>query len=642
MQPSENSSGEHTTAQSRPQVLQGEEEFKHLFDVAPWGIGIADENGKILAINEALLRQGGFTVDDIASFENVSSLYADPQQRDQLVTSLRLGQRVEKVEIKFRRKDGTIYAGLLTLKPTLYQGRRCIQAVVEDITERKRAEAEIRASEERYRRLVELSPDPIAVHSLGKLVYVNQAAVHLVGATSADQLIGRPVMDIIHPDSRELVKQRMLEAVTGKEPLELVREKFIRLDGTPLDVEVIGMPMTFQGQPAAQVIVHDISARLHDEKVIHDLLAETERRLRHVLALRDINIAITSSLDLNMTLNLLLDELVTQLNVDAADVLLLNPYTQTLSFAVGRGFHTEMIKRVHLRLGEGYAGQAALERKTINLPDLSSEPNSLFKASCVTAEGFVAYYGAPLVAKGQVKGVMEIFQRSPLSPDQEWVNFLETLTRQAAIAIENISLFHELQRSNTELIFAYDDIIKGWSHTLDLREHQVVGHSERLSELTEQLAQRLGIHDAELVHIHRGALLHDVGKMGIPDQILHKPGTLTDHEWATIRLHPQIAHALLAPIEYLRRALDIPYCHHERWDGAGYPRHLKGEQIPIAARIFAVVDVWEAMTSERPYRKAWSQQEALDYIRSASGQHFDPAVVEKFLQTLNDMHKSHF
>jgi len=619
------------------QILQAGEEFQRLFESAPWGIGIADETGKIVALNEAILRQGGYTYEDIARIGNVANLYADTQQRDRMIADLRLGQPVENVEVQLKRKDGTLYNALVTLKPTIYKGQRCIQALVEDITGRKQAEAELRASEERYRRLVELSPEPVAVHSQGKLVYVNQAAVALVGATSAEQLIGTAVMDIIHPDSRELVKERMQQAVTGGKPLSLTREKFMRLDGKLLDVEVTAMPMTFQGQPAAQVIVHDISARIQDETIIHNLLAETERRLRYVLALRDINVAITSSLDLSMTLNLLLDELATQLNVDAADVLLLSPHTQTLSFAAGRGFHTDAVQRAHLRLGEGHAGRAALERQTINVPDLQAEPINIGRASYLSGEGFVAYYGAPLIAKGQVKGILEIFQRAPLSPDEEWINFLETITRQAAIAIDNISLFQELQRSNTELTFAYDDTIKGWSYALDLRDHEAEGHTQRVAELTEQLARRMGVSDVELVYVHRGALLHDIGKMGIPDHILLKPVALSESEWITMRLHPRYAYDILSPIEYLHPALDIPYCHHERWDGTGYPRGLKGSQIPLAARIFAVVDVWDALTSDRPYRKAWSQQEAIDYIRAQSDAQFDPAAVDVFLEVLYDM-----
>ena len=616
----------------RLEILQEVEEYQRLFEAAPWGIGIADEQGNLIALNDALLRQGGYTYEEIAEIGNAGNLYADVSQRDQLMAKFQQGLPVENVEVQFKRKDGAAYDALITLKPILYKGQQCTQAMVEDISERKKAEAALRESEERYRKLVEFSPDPMAVHCQGKLVYINRAAIDLVGASSAEELIGRPVMDIIHPDSRELVKERMHQAVTGGKPLSLVREKFMRLDGTPLDVEVTAMPMIFQGQPAAQVIVRDISARLQSETTIHNLLAETERRLKHVLALRDINVAITSSLDLSMTLNLLLEELVSQLDVDAADVLLLSPYTHTLSFAAGRGFRSNAVQRVHLRLGEGYAGRAALERKAITIPDLQAEPLSTGRTSYLAGEGFVAYYGAPLIAKGQVKGVLEIFQRSALSPDEEWNSFLETLTRQAAIAIDNISLFQELQRSNTELIFAYDDTIKGWSRALDLRDRETEGHTQRVAEMTELLAQRMGVNNADLVHIRRGALLHDIGKMGIPDHILLKPAALSEEEWVVMRRHPQYAYEMLSPIEYLRPAMDIPYCHHEHWDGSGYPRGLKGEQIPLAARIFAVVDVWDALISDRPYRKAWSVQKAIDYIKEQSGKHFDPEVVDVFLR----------
>jgi HD-GYP domain-containing protein (c-di-GMP phosphodiesterase class II) len=154
--------------------------------------------------------------------------------------------------------------------------------------------------------------------------------------------------------------------------------------------------------------------------------------------------------------------------------------------------------------------------------------------------------------------------------------------------------------------------------------------------MTMQLARSLGIGEAELVHIRHGALLHDIGKMGVPDGILLKPGKLTDEEWVLMRKHPQLAFNMLAPITYLKPALDIPYCHHEKWDGTGYPRGLKGVEIPLSARIFAVVDVYDALTSDRPYRKAWSKVKALEYIREQASKNFDPKAVESFLQVVNE------
>jgi putative nucleotidyltransferase with HDIG domain len=248
----------------------------------------------------------------------------------------------------------------------------------------------------------------------------------------------------------------------------------------------------------------------------------------------------------------------------------------------------------------------------------------------------VAYFGMPLIAKGQVKGVLEIFHRAPLAAGLDWVNLLETLTGQAAIAIDNAQLFDNLQRSNMDLALAYDATIKGWSHALDMRDKETEGHTQRVTELTERLARAMDVSEAEIVHIRRGALLHDIGKMGVPDGILLKPGNLTDDEWVLMYKHPQLAFDMLAPITYLKPALDIPHCHHEKWDGTGYPRGLKGEQIPLAARLFAVVDVWDALRSDRPYRKAWPEEQVLEHIRSQAGTHFDPKVVVLFLRVVSE------
>jgi putative nucleotidyltransferase with HDIG domain len=178
---------------------------------------------------------------------------------------------------------------------------------------------------------------------------------------------------------------------------------------------------------------------------------------------------------------------------------------------------------------------------------------------------------------------------------------------------------------------AYDATIEGWSQALDLRDHETEGHTRRVTEMTLALAREMGLQD-ELNQVRWGALLHDIGKIGIPDEILFKPSALTEEEWARMREHPVYAYRMISPIEFLRPALDIPYCHHEKWDGTGYPRGLKSEEIPLAARIFAVVDVWEALNSDRPYRKAWAREEAIEYIQTQKGKHFDPQVVDVFMR----------
>ncbi len=193
-----------------------------------------------------------------------------------------------------------------------------------------------------------------------------------------------------------------------------------------------------------------------------------------------------------------------------------------------------------------------------------------------------------------------------------------------------------LERRELDLLEAYDTTIEGWSRALDLRDKETEGHTLRVTDMTLRLARAMGIDKSDIVHIRRGGLLHDIGKLGVPDGILLKPGQLTDEEWVRMRMHPQFAYDLLSPIAYLRPALDIPYCHHEKWDGTGYPRGLKGEQIPLAARLFTVVDVWDALRSDRPYRKGWATEEVMKYIRSLAGSHFDPKAVELFIRVVNE------
>jgi putative nucleotidyltransferase with HDIG domain len=402
-----------------------------------------------------------------------------------------------------------------------------------------------------------------------------------------------------------------------------------------LSLLTLGEPRTFREDELA--LLRGLADQAALAIVNASLLDEAQRRLQRLGALRQIDTAISASLDLRLTLRIVLEQVATQLAVDSADVLLLNPHLQSLEFASGHGFRSKAIERSRVRLGQGYAGRAALERSLVGLPNLDEEEPDLARAPLLAGEDFHAYYAVPLLVKGQVKGVLEIFHRTALKPNAEWLSFLETLAGQAAIAIDNALLFDDLQHSNLKLITAYDTTIEGWSRALDLRDKETEGHTLRVTEMTMRLARAMGIGDEDLVNIRRGALLHDIGKMGIPDSILLKPGPLDDEEWAVMRQHPVYAHQLLSPIIYLRPALDIPYCHHEKWDGTGYPRGLKGEEIPLAARMFAVADVWDALRSDRPYRLAWPADKVIEHIRSLSGTHFDPQAVDVFLTTLAEV-----
>lgn len=360
---------------------------------------------------------------------------------------------------------------------------------------------------------------------------------------------------------------------------------------------------------------------------------QSELHVRRLKALHTFDMTVSSNLDLRRILDDLLVQVTGQLAVDAADVLLFNEQTQSLEYAAGSGLRGSSPKRARLRLGEGFAGKAALDRGMVAIHDLSQITHSLAQGLLWQGEGFLAYYGAPLIAKGQVEGVLEVFHRAPLTPDLEWLDFLDTLAARAAMAIMDSRLFENLQRSNAELRHAYDTTIIGWSRALELRDRETKDHGTRVVEMTITLAREMGIHnEEELIHIRRGALLHDIGKVGVPDTILRKPGKLDENEWIEMRKHPQYAYDLLSTIPYLNRALDIPYSHHEKWDGSGYPQGLKGEQIPLAARIFSVIDVWDALTNNRVYGKAWEKEKVIAYIQDLAGAQFDPRVVDAFMR----------
>ena len=361
-----------------------------------------------------------------------------------------------------------------------------------------------------------------------------------------------------------------------------------------------------------------------------------KQQMQQLAILRSIDLAIASGLDLNLLLSMLLDRITVLMHADAATVLLLNPKTNLLEYASGKGFRSNTFQYTRLKLGEEYAGRVALERKLIHLADIRADQIEFARSPLFRQENFVTYSGVPLVAKGRVLGVLEMFHRSPFTPDADLQNFLVTAAGQAAIAVDSARMFSQLQRSNIELGLAYDAAIEGLSRALDLRDKETKEHTARVADMTVNLAARLGVEQSALVHIRRGAVLHDVGKLAIPDQILFKPGPLAKEEWEIMRRHPDIAVELLSPVSYLEPALEIPHWHHEKWDGTGYPDGLDRDAIPLAARLFALADVYDALLSKRPYRSAWSKGDVLRYMESEAGKHFDPNILPAFLDLVKE------
>lgn len=493
----------------------------------------------------------------------------------------------------------------------------------------QQTESLLRESEGRYQTLATISPVGIfRTDANGVTNYVNPKWCEISGR-SYEEALGDGWLNAVHADDRDRVKEGWRESTRQKEG-SVADYRFVRPDGAVAWVMGHAAPET---NSENQVIgymgtITDITERKRAEEKV-------QRQIQRLEALHRIDMAITAGLEMNLSLGLLLDQLRSLLAVDASVILLLEPHTRLLRYAVSRGFHTDAVQQSELPLGIGHAGRAALERRMIHIYDLISNPDEQTRTMSLAAEEFKSYVAIPLIAKGQVKGVLEIFQRSPLSSEREWLSFTETLANQAAITIDNAQLFEGMQKSNMELMTAYDATIAGWSHALDLRDKETEGHTQRVTEISVQLARKMGIDPQELVHIRRGALLHDIGKLGVPDHILLKPGKLTEAEWEIMRQHPAYALDMLTPISHLQPALNIPYCHHERWDGTGYPQRLKGEQIPLSARLFSIVDVWDALGSDRPYRKAWHKEKILEHIRTETGRHFDPQVVDAFLRLID-------
>jgi len=366
------------------------------------------------------------------------------------------------------------------------------------------------------------------------------------------------------------------------------------------------------------------------------LLAKANRSMERLSSLQNIDRAITGIMNLKLTLDIILDEVLKQLGVDAANVFVYQESLGKLNYVTGHGFKTNGSQYATIRPGEGYAGKAALRHTPVLVFPLEEQYSPPERYAIFQKEGFVSYYAISLRVKGALVGVLELFQRSPLKFTKEWESFVKTLADQSAIAINNAKMFDNLKAANAELLAAYEATIEGWARALEMRDAETEGHSRRVVETTMKLAWKLGIKDEKLAHIRRGALLHDIGKLAIPDDILQKPDALTDEEEQIMRLHPIYAYDMLSSVKFLRPSLDIPLYHHERWDGTGYPEGLKGTQIPFSARIFAIVDTYDALISNRSYRDAWSTEKTIAYIKKQSGKHFDPHLVEVFIEIMQE------
>jgi PAS domain S-box-containing protein/putative nucleotidyltransferase with HDIG domain len=609
-------------------LINSELRYRRLFETAQDGVLILDaETGMIEDVNPFLIKMLGYSHEEFVEKKLWEvGAFKDVEASRNAFEALQEKEYIRYENMPLKTKDGQLIQVEFVSNVYWAGDEKVIQCNIRDITEHKRLLAALQENEKKYYDLVNQSPDGIfIIETSGKILTVNKVMCKEL-RFSAEEFLSMNIWEIIPKQYLEQYRERLTKILEGKSWDESAEYEVRGKDGQIHYVEVLSTPH-YKGKAIIgfQGTARDITARKRAEERI-------QRQLEYLTALSAIDRVIASNFDLTLSLSEILIHVTRELGVDAADILILNSNSQMLEFGAERGFRTRTIRKAQVRLGESYAGRAALDRHLVQIQNLKDDPDNLLLLTQLPGEDFVCYYGVPLIAKGQVKGVLEVFHRTALEPDAEWFDFLHALAGQAAIAIESASLFENLQRSNSELTLAYDATIEGWSRALDLRDKDTEWHTQRATELTVKLARAFGVSEADLVQVRWGALLHDIGKMGVPDGILHKPGPLTNDEWAAMKKHPIFAYEMLAPIRYLRLALDIPYCHHEKWDGSGYPRGLKGEQIPLVARIFAVVDVWDALTSDRPYRAAWMEEKVREYMFASSGTHFDPQVVDVFIQ----------
>jgi len=659
---------------------QSERLFRALFELSPDAVMLIDPHNPkvswpIVDCNEAACAMNGYRRDEMIG-QSIDILNVTKGTKDERIAYLEQIQDagVLKLESSHRHKNGKVFPVEISTSLLKVGERELVIDIDRDITERKHVEGLlVSQTEELDRRNQELARLYRASGALisGISLTLQEQAQKIVVIVQQEFGQSNCSLFLVRKDSRDLerlavagpyadqVKYKKLtlrgpglvphairtgevlnipdvRAARGYTPNWEAAQSELTI---PLKVrgDVIGVIDVQSAEPAAfnEEDEHMMSVFGERAALVLDnsrLNAETKAHMRQLTALRTIDIAITSSFEIGLTLKILLDQLIGLLEVHAADVLVFNETTSTFKLACEQGFRLPVSQQTLFNSSMGFAWRVIRERHMIIIPDIQKEPTVIQGSFDQSGEKFISYIGIPLIAKGQIKGVLEIFHREPLVLGREQVEFLEAMAGQAAIAMENIELFNHLQSLITSLNIAYDSTLEGWATAVELRDQAKGGHTHRVAELTCRLTRIMGIKENDQVQVYRGALLHDVGKMDVPDSVLVKPGPLTEDEWGVMRKHPQYAYDLLSKISYLREALDIPYCHHEKWDGTGYPRGLKGDQIPLSARVFAVVDVWDTLTSDRPYRKAWTREEARNYIQEQAGKQFDPEVVEIFMK----------
>lgn len=665
---------------------QLEGSYRSVFLRSPLPMWVFDqETLRFLEVNEAAIRRYGYSREEFLGMTIRDIRPPEDVERLETYLEAHIGTDAERVVAGFvhRRKDGGLLDVEITSSPIVFAGRPARLVLAYDVSDHTRYERRLQA-------LAEASAEIASAESLqDALQHITDRTREILGAhlgmctltptsdwteaTTALSLSSRYADHVGTPGLHDGSGIYSLVRESGQ-PLRLTADELAHhprrrgfgvaedthpplrgLVAAPLqgpDGWCIGLLMVSDSDAgdftqADEAMLVQL-ARLASDAIergrlrwtvatsaaeITKLNASLHRQLDRMDGLRQVDRAITSSLDLNLTLAVFLDQVTTHLGVDAGAVLLHDASARSLRYAALRGLRTTSLRSLAVKVGEGTLGRIVLEREA-RLEDLAAPDASHPALVPLRDEGFVTSLARPLIAKGIVVGVLELFHRGAIALDAEQAEYLDALVDQGAIVIDNGVLFNRLERANVELVQAYDTTIEGWAAALDRRGSDPPGHSRRVADLSVRTGQLLQVDSEDLHWIRRGALLHDIGNLGVPEVLLRKPGPLDEEEWARVRTHPDLAREFLDPIPFLRKALDIPCAHHERWDGSGYPQGLSGETIPLPARIFMVSDVFDAMTAGRPYSAPVPRGEAVAYLRRMRGTLFDPHVVDAFFRTL--------
>jgi len=599
-------------------LRESEEKYRTVVETSADAILLQTPAGQIVDCNAAAERLFDYMHQELCQMKMADLAPAGMAQLLPELMTAEITTGGAFVETFYRKSQGRTFAAEVSSQMITMGGETLVLLYIRDITQRKQAEDALRDSEERYRSLVETSPDAIALADLhGRILLCNQKAADLCEYDSPEQMIGMSVFDLIAPEDRQRAFENARKLYRGGDYRDVDYTAVTRR-GRRFPCELSATTIyNKQGRPEGYTgILRDVSER--------------KQQAREQAAVVVVASALRTAITLDEIVQNILNQLLGMFNSEAAAIFVVDPATGDAVCVRGVS-RWQAWTNMRLAPGEGLTSRLISTGQPFVNNDLLHNPQT---ARLEVVGGQNAVAGAPLISQERTIGALWVGRTPPFREGE--LRVLMVIADMAANAVQRAALFEDLQKSSHELEQAYDRTLEGWSRALELRDRETEGHTRRAAEYTVALGRALGMNEDSLLHVRRGALLHDIGKLGIPDKILLKPGPLSDEEWSIMRLHPTYARQLIEPIPYLRQALEIPYCHHEHWDGSGYPQGLKGEQIPLAARIFCVVDVWDAITSNRVYRPAWPLERARQYLVQNAGVQFDPRVVEMFFKVVDE------